>query len=69
MKLESSWAMHTSQTVYFHFANIVKLMTKLTEEKQASQWTQKVEAAFQTLKEVLCTANSCVPTDNREDCH
>jgi hypothetical protein len=31
------------------FANIVKLLTKLTEEKQAFQWTLEVEAAFQTL--------------------
>jgi hypothetical protein len=26
------------------------------EEKQAFQWTPEVEAAFQTLKEALCTA-------------
>jgi hypothetical protein len=38
------------------FANIAKLLTKLTEEKQAFQWTPEVEAAFQTLKEALCTA-------------
>jgi hypothetical protein len=31
--------------------NIVKQLTKLTEEKQAFQWTPEVEAAFQTPKE------------------
>jgi hypothetical protein len=29
----------------------VELLTKLTEEKQAFQWTPKVEAALQTPKE------------------
>jgi hypothetical protein len=38
------------------FTNIVNLLTKRTEEKQALQWTPEVEAAFQTLKEALCTA-------------
>jgi hypothetical protein len=38
------------------FANIAKMLTKLTEEKQAFQWTPEVEAAFQTLREALCTA-------------
>jgi hypothetical protein len=38
------------------FANIAKLLTTLTEEKQAFQWTPEVEAAFQTLKGVLCAA-------------
>jgi hypothetical protein len=36
------------------FANVLKPVTKLTEEKQAIQWTPEVEAAFQTLKEALC---------------
>jgi hypothetical protein len=35
---------------------IAKLLTKLTERKQAFQWTPEVEATFQTLKEPLCTA-------------
>jgi hypothetical protein len=35
-------------------------MAKLTEEKQASQLTQKVVAAFQTVKKVLCTATTLV---------
>jgi hypothetical protein len=39
----------------FCFANIAKPLTKLTEEKQAFQWTPEVEAAFQTLKVALCT--------------
>jgi hypothetical protein len=38
------------------FANIMKPLTKLMEEKQALQWTPEEETAFQTLKEALCTA-------------
>jgi hypothetical protein len=38
------------------FANIAKPLTKLTEQKQAFQWTPEVEAAFQTLKGALCAA-------------
>jgi hypothetical protein len=38
------------------FGNIMKLLTKLTEEKQAFQWIAEVEAVFQTLKEALSTA-------------
>jgi hypothetical protein len=38
------------------FTNIAKPLTKLTEEKQAFQWTPEVETTFQTLKEALCTA-------------
>jgi hypothetical protein len=38
------------------FANIAKPLTRLTEEKQAFQWTPEVEAAFQTLKGALCAA-------------
>jgi hypothetical protein len=37
------------------FANIAKPLTKLTEEKQAFQWTPEVEAAMQTPKEVHIT--------------
>jgi hypothetical protein len=38
------------------FINTAKPLTKLTEEKQAFLWTPEVEAAFQMLKEALCTA-------------
>jgi hypothetical protein len=38
------------------FAYIAKPVTKLTQENQASQCSPDVEAAFQTLKEALCTA-------------
>jgi hypothetical protein len=38
------------------FANIAKPLTKLTGQKQPFHWTTKVETAFQTLKEALCTA-------------
>jgi hypothetical protein len=37
------------------FANIAKPLTKLTEQNQPFQWTPEVEAAFHTLKGVLCT--------------
>jgi hypothetical protein len=37
-------------------ANITKLLTKLTEQKQRFQWTSEVEAAIKTLKGALCTA-------------
>jgi hypothetical protein len=40
----------------YSFAHTVKLVTELTEKKQALQWMPEVEAAFQTLKEALCTA-------------
>jgi hypothetical protein len=39
------------------FANIVKPLTKLTEEKQVFQWTPEVEATFQTLNEAFCAAH------------
>jgi hypothetical protein len=38
------------------FANVAKTLTKLTEEKEAFQWTPELEVAFQTLKEALSTA-------------
>jgi hypothetical protein len=38
------------------FGNIVKQMTRLTEEKQAFQRTSEVEATFQTLQGALCAA-------------
>jgi phospholipid-translocating ATPase len=38
------------------FANIAKPLTKLTEQKQAFQWTPEVKATFQTLKGILCAA-------------
>jgi hypothetical protein len=37
------------------FANVAKPLTKFTEWKQAFQWTPEVEAAFETIKETLCT--------------
>jgi hypothetical protein len=46
------WFTHISR-----FANDAKPLSKLMEEKQAFQWTPEVEAAFQTLKEALCTAH------------
>jgi hypothetical protein len=38
------------------FANIAKPLTKLTEQKQALQWTPEVEVVFHTLKGALCAA-------------
>jgi hypothetical protein len=52
-------------------ANVTKPLTKLLTEKQAPQWTQEVETAFQTLKEAFCTARILAqpPVDTRSvDC-
>ncbi|GJX12696.1 putative reverse transcriptase domain-containing protein [Tanacetum coccineum] len=38
------------------FSKIAKLMTKLTQKKVAFEWGDKQEAAFQTLKDKLCSA-------------
>jgi hypothetical protein len=37
------------------FADTGKLLTRLTEEKQAVQWLPKVDAAFQSLREAAWT--------------
>jgi hypothetical protein len=37
------------------FANIAKLLTKLSEQKQSFQWTPDAEGAFQTLTRALWT--------------
>jgi hypothetical protein len=47
--------MHVLQFIS-SFINTVKPLIKLTDEKQAFQWTPEVEAAFQKQKEALCTA-------------
>ncbi|GJU89972.1 putative reverse transcriptase domain-containing protein [Tanacetum coccineum] len=38
------------------FSKIVKPMTKITQKKVAFEWGDKQEAAFQTLKQKLCSA-------------
>jgi hypothetical protein len=38
------------------FADIAKLLTSFTKEKQAFQWSPEKVAAFQSLKEALCAA-------------
>ncbi|GJV44981.1 putative reverse transcriptase domain-containing protein [Tanacetum coccineum] len=38
------------------FSKVAKLMTKLTQKKVAFEWGDKQEAAFQTLKNKLCSA-------------
>ncbi|GJX74349.1 putative reverse transcriptase domain-containing protein [Tanacetum coccineum] len=38
------------------FSKIIKPMTKLTQKKVAFEWGDKQEAAFQTLKDKLCSA-------------
>jgi hypothetical protein len=43
----------------------MKPLTNLTE-KQAIQWTPEVEAAFQTLKEALCTTPTLAYPQSRE---
>jgi hypothetical protein len=48
--------MHALQTLIYSHANTKKQLTKLMDEKPAFQLTPEVEAAFQALKEALCTA-------------
>jgi hypothetical protein len=38
------------------FADIAKLLTRLTEEKWTIKWSIEAETAFQALKEEVCTA-------------
>ncbi|GKF94023.1 putative reverse transcriptase domain-containing protein, partial [Tanacetum coccineum] len=38
------------------FSKVTKSMTKLTQKKVAFEWGNKPEAAFQTLKNKLCSA-------------
>jgi hypothetical protein len=38
------------------FANILKSLTRLTEEKRMFEWYPEAEATFRSLKEALCTA-------------
>nr|GEV17518.1 putative reverse transcriptase domain-containing protein [Tanacetum cinerariifolium] len=38
------------------FSKVAKPMTKLTQKKVAFEWDEKQEAAFQTLKDKLCSA-------------
>jgi hypothetical protein len=66
-ELEASWSYANITDVFnSSFPNIAKLLTKLTEEKQAFRWTPEVEAAFQTLKEALCTAPTLAYLQPRE---
>jgi len=37
------------------FADIAKLLTRLTEEKRTFNWSAEAETAFQALKRTLCT--------------
>jgi hypothetical protein len=38
------------------FADIAKILTRLTEEKRTFEWSPEAEASFRSLKEALCTA-------------
>jgi len=38
------------------FADLVKPLTRLTEDKRTFEWSADIKTAFQTLKEILCTA-------------
>jgi hypothetical protein len=49
------------------FVSIAKLLTSLTEEKSAFQWTLEVEAAVLSRKEAsLYRAYPCLPAARRE---
>jgi hypothetical protein len=48
------------------FASVTKLLTKLTEENHAFLWTPKLETAFLTLIDALCTAHILAYPQSRE---
>jgi hypothetical protein len=47
---EPAGSVHILQMVYLQLPDILKPLTKLTEEKHAFRWTPEVEAIFQFLK-------------------
>jgi hypothetical protein len=48
----------TYYRMFIHgFADIAKPLIRLTEEKRTFEWSPEEEAAFQSLKQVLCTAS------------
>ncbi|GJS39320.1 putative reverse transcriptase domain-containing protein [Tanacetum coccineum] len=49
------------------FSKIAKPMTKLVQKKTAFEWGDKQEAAFQTLKNKLCSAPILAPPQGAED--
>jgi hypothetical protein len=66
-ELEASWAYaHITGIFISCFANILKPLNRLMEEKQAFQWTPEVEATLQTLKKTLYCPCSCFPAAKRE---
>jgi hypothetical protein len=54
------------QTVYFRFCLHCETANHTKKEKHAFQWTPEMEAAFQTLKEVLCTVRILAYPQPRE---
>jgi hypothetical protein len=57
--------MHVLQAIYIRFRQYRIPLTRLTEEKQAFQWTQEVENAFQTLNGAFYSA-PISPTPSQE---
>ncbi|GKF70228.1 hypothetical protein Tco_0203285 [Tanacetum coccineum] len=49
------------------FSNIAKLMTKLTQKGVKFDWRDKQEAAFQLLKQKLCSAPILALPEGCED--
>ncbi|GJW46040.1 putative reverse transcriptase domain-containing protein [Tanacetum coccineum] len=49
------------------FSKIVKPMTKLTQKKIKFEWSDKAEAAFQLIKQKLCSAPILVLPEGNED--
>ncbi|GKB65138.1 retrotransposon protein, putative, ty3-gypsy subclass, partial [Tanacetum coccineum] len=55
-KSEGEHAKHLSEGIHVDPAKIAKPMTKLTQKNVKFDWSEKAEAAFQLIKQKLCSA-------------
>ncbi|GJY61862.1 putative reverse transcriptase domain-containing protein [Tanacetum coccineum] len=63
--IRSSWVL--SMNPFEGFSKIAKPMTKLTQKKVKFEWGDKQEAAFQLLKQKLCSAPILALPEGSED--
>ncbi|GJZ30886.1 putative reverse transcriptase domain-containing protein [Tanacetum coccineum] len=62
------WAYHaTTRRFIKGFSKIAKPMTKLTQKKIKFEWSDKAEAAFQLIKQKLCSAPILTLPEGNED--